>query len=134
MICYHYSSSLCIASEEWSLDSLLDAAAAFPANVAKHPYHTRAILTKYTTNVEFLNFANFAGITLPDYANVQSYAADLLDMFVGYKANLAIISDFLARPTAYCVNQVADKVRRLVEMRKMLKAQMALITQQVNQL
>lgn len=103
------------ASDRWSLETLLAAAAAFPANVAESPHHTSAVLTKYSTNRSFLKWADEREITVRDYATVERYTGDLLDMFGGYQNNIGLVSDVIAHPEKYRVSSALDAINIVIE-------------------
>lgn len=123
-------------SEEWSLGTLFKAAAAFPANVATCPQRTWAILTKYDNNRHFIKWAEAKNIKVKQYSNVQRYTADLLDNYMEYKNNLAILQGALADPKAYMVSPVTGavnvSVEALVMERKKMKKQMADIVAEID--
>ena len=50
---------------EWTVASLLKAAAEFSARVASCPQVTRALLTNYDNNRSFLEWANAKAIEIP---------------------------------------------------------------------
>lgn len=71
-------------SEDWSIDSLKKAAAAFPDLVAITPQRTNAILTKYTSLDSFhRQQTNFKPL---DYENAGIYTGALLDAYMDYKS------------------------------------------------
>ncbi|KAB5590306.1 hypothetical protein CTheo_6244 [Ceratobasidium theobromae] len=89
--------------EQWSLDSIFRAAAAFPNKVATSPQLCWAILTQYSHNLTFLRMSLGKSVFphIPNYMNARQYAEDLLDAFVGYRSNLLHIKKVLDDPTAY---------------------------------
>ena len=71
-------------TEDWNIDSLKKAAAAFPDLVAITPQRTYAILTKYTALASFhQQQRNFSPL---DYENAGIYTGSLLDNYMDYKA------------------------------------------------
>ena len=70
--------------EDWSIDTLKMAAAAFPDLVAITPQRTYAILTRYTALESFhRQQTNFHPL---DYENAGIYTGALLDAYMDYKA------------------------------------------------
>ena len=70
--------------EDWTINSLKKAAAAFPELVAITPQRTFAILTKYTALADFQKKQrNFTPL---DYENAGIYTSALLDSYMDYKA------------------------------------------------
>lgn len=124
------------AADEWSVDSLFKTASAFPGHVAARPHHTWAILTKYTNHPGFLDDPKAQNILIPDFANVQNYASDLLDIFIGYKNNLATVQEVLAMPNAYERSKASDAVpvtvQRLIGARYHLREAMAKIAAEID--
>ncbi|CUA68061.1 hypothetical protein RSOLAG22IIIB_07735 [Rhizoctonia solani] len=122
--------------EEWSLEALYRAAAAFPAKVAVCPQRTWAILTPYENNPEFVQWALEHDIKPYDYSGVKSYASDLLDTYMGYKNNMRRIQSVLANPTGYVLGPARDpisiSVKDLVLARKQMKAEMTKIMDEVD--
>lgn len=124
--------------EEWSLETLMRAAASFPARVAACPQRTYAILSKYENNLSFRAFGKKHKIELRNYAIAQRYASDLLDTFMDYKSNLARIQHVLSNPTDYKIAPVADpiniNVQDLLVERKKMKRTMAKIVENIDAL
>ena len=123
-------------AEEWSLDSLFRVAASFPANVARCPQRTYAILTKYNNNRDFVGWASQQSITVPQFQSVQSYTSDLLDMFMEYKHNLSKIQSMLPRLADYEKSDgekaIAVSIGDLITERKAMKKAMNEIVQEVD--
>ncbi|KAJ4171576.1 hypothetical protein NW754_013346 [Fusarium falciforme] len=124
--------------EEWTLESLYAAAAAFPSRVAQCPQRTWAILTPYNHTKNFVVWANDQGIRLPQFETVQVYADDLLDMYMEYKSCVKQIQTILENPDAYLVraveNAVGTGIGELIKARTSLKAQMKAISQTIDKL
>ncbi|CVL08477.1 uncharacterized protein FPRN_13219 [Fusarium proliferatum] len=116
---------------EWTLDSLIRAASAFPARVAACPQKTYAILTPYNRNRSFVKWAEENNITVPDFSPIQQYTHDLLDNFMEFKSNLSRIQAVIANPLAYVPsrfnNAVNLNVESLVAERQAIKREMAKI-------
>ncbi|KAF2108743.1 hypothetical protein BDV96DRAFT_652676 [Lophiotrema nucula] len=124
--------------EEWSLESMFRAAAAFPKNVAACPQRTWAILTKYDNNRSFLEWADKRNIKVPQFSNVQQYTSDLLDMYMEYKNNLARIQACTANPAGFKLspyrNPVNLSIESMVKERKLIKAEMKKIVDVIDQI
>ena len=72
------------AGEDWTIETLKMAAAAFPDLVAVTPQRTYAILTRYTALESFhRQQTNFKPL---DYENAGIYTGALLDAYMDYKA------------------------------------------------
>ncbi|KAG9125090.1 hypothetical protein FRC07_009004 [Ceratobasidium sp. 392] len=125
------------AGEQWTLDSVFRAAAGFPNRVARYPQRCWAILTRYPNNFSFLD-SKLKTIAVRNFANVQQYAADLLDDFMGHKSNLRIIENVLDDPIEYGVGPGEDPVdvraQDLVRQRTQIKAEMAKIVKVIEAL
>lgn len=78
-------SDLPSASTPWDLQSVLVAAAAFPANVAECPQRTWAILTKYKANRSFVETSTNSIAKMLEYDQIHSYTAELFDHYMDYK-------------------------------------------------
>lgn len=125
--------------EEWTLDSLLKAAASFPSRVAQCPQRTWAILTRYDNNRDFVKWAAGKKIVVPDFNRAQLAMSDLLDDFMEYKHNLSRLQAVMANPSAYeestsCRDAVGMDIASLVAERKKLKAEMTKISNVVDHL
>lgn len=137
-ICVSWSGGGQIKSEsgEWSLDTLLRTAAAFPARVASCPQHTWAILTKYDNDRDFVLWADKNKITIPQYQGVQAYVSDLLDMYMAYKNNIAKLQAVLQNPKDYVMSSapeaISTTIAALAGERKKMKAQMGLIVKEID--
>ncbi|KAF8648227.1 hypothetical protein AX16_006364 [Volvariella volvacea WC 439] len=124
--------------EQWSLESLFRAAAAFPNKVAACPQRCWAILTRYPNNPKFLHSELGSTTKVHNFAGVQQYAADLLDAYIEYKNNLLIVNKILDDPTAYVLgpgNQPVDvRAEALIEERQNMKSEMAKIVSEIEKL
>ncbi|CAE6476509.1 unnamed protein product [Rhizoctonia solani] len=113
--------------EQWTIESLFTAAAAFPNKVAKSPQRCWAILTRYPNNPSFMK-SSFKSIPVHDYSNVQQYAADLFDAFVQYKSCLLRIKDALDLPLDYIsgpgIEPIEMRVEALISARGEIKKEM----------
>ncbi|RWA14486.1 hypothetical protein EKO27_g555 [Xylaria grammica] len=119
-------------TEDWSLDTLVKAAASFPSRVASCPQRTWAILTRYDNNRSFVEWADKHDIEVPDFNRVQQATSDLLDNFMEYKNNLARLNSVMANPAAFKLSPYKDPVgltvKALVDERKLLKDEMSKIS------
>ncbi|KAJ5885449.1 hypothetical protein N7495_009959 [Penicillium taxi] len=124
--------------DEWSLQELFKAAAAFPARVSKTPKRTHAILTKYDNNLSFLAWAQPLQIKIPQYDASYAYARELLDMYMAYKAHMTLIQAALEAPEKYQRSEAVDAVdvsiRALATTRKMIRAEMSTIVEDIDKL
>ncbi len=124
--------------DEWSLQELFKAAAAFPARVSKTPKRTHAILTKYDNNLSFLAWAQPRQIKTPQYDASYAYARELLDMYMTYKAHMTLIQAALATPEKYQKSKAVDAVDvsigGLATTRKMIRAVMSTIVEDIDKL
>jgi hypothetical protein len=124
--------------EEWSLETLMRVAAGFPTKVAACPQRTYAILSKYNNNLSFLTYTRKHKIRIRDYSVAQRYTGDLLDMYMEYKSHLSRVQNILSEPTAYKIAPVADPINVSVKIllleRKKIKAAMALIVEEIDEL
>jgi len=122
----------------WTFDSVLHAAAGFPARVASCPQLTWAILTRYDHNRSFLTWAAKSSIEVPRFSNCQQYAADLLDAYMGWKYNLAELQAVMANPAAYKLSSAKDAIpltmEDLVVERATVRGEMQLIVNTINSL
>jgi hypothetical protein len=122
----------------WTFDSVLHAAAAFPARVAACPQLTWAILTRYDHNRSFVAWAAKAKVDIPSFSNIQQYASDLLDAYMGWKYNLAKLHAVLANPAGYKASSAQDAipvtVEDLVIERANVRGEMQLIVDTINSL
>ncbi|CAE6444203.1 unnamed protein product, partial [Rhizoctonia solani] len=121
-------------TELWTLDSVFRAASAFPNRVALNPQRCWAILTRYTQNLSFHSSA-LKSIPIRNYANVNPYAADLLDDYMEYKANLLSIKKVLDEPIGYALgpgSQPVDvRTEALLAARRKMKEQMGKIVDEI---
>ncbi|KAF4996971.1 hypothetical protein FGRMN_4189 [Fusarium graminum] len=125
--------------EEWTFDSLLRAASAFPARVAACPQRTWAVLTPYYQTKTFVSWSEKHKITVPRFQTAQSYTSDLLDMYMLYKNNLAKIQSVLSDPTNFrSIDDVPLAVEvntnSLLTARKQMKEEMKKIVAEVDEL
>ncbi|KAK3319535.1 hypothetical protein B0T19DRAFT_361924 [Cercophora scortea] len=131
-------------TEQWTLSSLLEAAAAFPTRVAECPQRTWAILTRYDSNKSFVEWAAKANIQVPRFDVMQpfpvmQYTYDLLDDYVRHKANLRRLQAAVANPDDYEPSITEDSfhpidVKALLEQQTLIKEQMLRISSVVTEL
>lgn len=125
-------------SEKWTLETLMRAAAAFPAKVAACPQRTHAILTKYSTNLSFVAYAKKNKIRLRDYSMVSRYTNHLLDTYMEYKNNLARLQRVLGDPKGFKLAPVANPINigfdDLVGEKEHMKKAMTLIVFDIDQM
>ncbi|KAJ5692691.1 hypothetical protein N7462_002114 [Penicillium macrosclerotiorum] len=123
-------------SEEWTLDSLMRAAAAFPSRVAECPQRTWVILTRYTDNREFVEWASDNNIKLPDFVPVQNYSSELLDCYMEFKHNLNRLQSVMANPSQYrlskCENPIPLDIWALVKERELIRGKMRKIAGRID--
>ncbi|CCO33674.1 hypothetical protein BN14_07759 [Rhizoctonia solani AG-1 IB] len=124
----------CGETQPWSLDTVFNAASAFPNRVALNPQRCWAILTRYPHNLSFHSSA-LKSIPIRNYANVNPYAADLLDDYMEYKANLLNIKSVLDEPIGYVLgpgSQPVDvRTEALLAARRKMKEQMGKIVDEI---
>ncbi|CAE6443611.1 unnamed protein product [Rhizoctonia solani] len=125
------------AADPWTLETIFRAASAFPNKVALHPQYCWAILTRYTHNLSFHSALNttLSSISVRSYANVNAYAADLLDDYMEYKANLLTIKKVLDEPIGYVLGPgsqpVGVRTEALVNARRKMKEEMGKIVKEI---
>ncbi|KAJ3530965.1 hypothetical protein NM208_g9089 [Fusarium decemcellulare] len=123
-------------NQGWTLDSLYSAASAFPANVARCPQKTWAILTPYYHSKSFLAWSKTKSIKVPQFEGALVYANVLLDMFMEYKTLVGRIQAVLSNPVDYIATQAENPIRvnigELLEVRRVLSMQMKKITKTVD--
>ena len=125
------------SGEEWTIESLVRAASSFPEKVAKCPQKTWAILTRYDTIPNFVEYANRPGqaISVRRYETAQRYTSELLDMFMEYKSNIVIVNDAIRHPEKYQISSRNDyvdlSIDALVTERQKLKQEMSKIVKQI---
>ncbi|KAM0543697.1 hypothetical protein ACHAPJ_012146 [Fusarium lateritium] len=127
-----------IENQSWTLDSLYSAAAAFPANVARCPQKTWAILTPYYHSKSFLKWSKDKGIKVPQFDGALVYANALLDMFMEYKTLVGRVQAVLNNPVNYICTKADNPIRvnviELLEVRKELNREMKKITKMVDKI
>lgn len=126
-----------IANEEWSLETLFRTAAGFPANVAKCPQLTWAVLTRYDNNSSFVEWAATSQIKLRRFDNVHRYTSDLLHTYLQYKLNIGFLQDVISSPGDYevaAVDPVKLTAAALLAEKKAMKKEMESIVRQIDKL
>lgn len=128
------------ASQEWTLQSLVAAASAFPDNVAKCPQRTFAILSRYNTIPSFVEWVSRVSPSLQirRYEGVQRYTSELLDTFIEYKSNLHLLNDAIRHPELYqrssAFAAVEVTLEALLAERRRYKSIMETMVQQIESL
>ncbi|KAK2780027.1 hypothetical protein FQN53_001142 [Emmonsiellopsis sp. PD_33] len=96
----------------WDLQTIIQAASDFPAQVSKYSQKTSAILMSYNSIRSFHEFN--AKSTLPlvvlDYRLCDLYTAELLSAFIAYKAVWKAISKMIKVPERYKAKDASDEV------------------------
>ncbi|EMT71699.1 hypothetical protein FOC4_g10010214 [Fusarium odoratissimum] len=85
----------------WDIDSIFQAAAAFPQRVSERPQLTWAILTKYKSNRSFIEWASNKPVKTLEYDQVSSYTAELFDSYMDYKILLKYVQLIIDDPESY---------------------------------
>ncbi|KAH0524198.1 hypothetical protein TsFJ059_009098, partial [Trichoderma semiorbis] len=123
---------------EWTLSSLVQAASVFPQSVAKCPQRTWAILSRYDTIPNFIEYAQKHSIAIRRYDGVQTFTCDLLDMHMEYKTNVQMLTHAMSHLDQYSLSQeknaVAINVASLVTERQKLKVEMAKLVKVIEEL
>ncbi|KAM7193005.1 hypothetical protein V8F33_008053 [Rhypophila sp. PSN 637] len=124
--------------EEWTLDSVFQAAANFPSRVTKCPQRTYAILTPYSSNQSFVKWAAKKNIKVPHFEAAKVEANKLLDMYMEYKNHVKRVQAALAETWSYSKSDAKDalevSIQALLEARTKIKAEMRKIAQIVDKL
>ncbi|KAM7214161.1 hypothetical protein V8F06_010476 [Rhypophila decipiens] len=124
--------------EEWTPDSLFQAAADFPSRVTKCPQTTWAIITPYSTNQSFVQWAAKKNIKVPDFEAAKVEANNLLDMYMEYKNHVKRVQTALTDTWSYSKSDAKDalevSIQVLLEARTKIKAEMRKIAQVVDKL
>ena len=85
-------------------------------------------MTPYTNNRSARVWLDGAALKVPSFANLQPIVSDLLDMYMEYKTNLAIIHGILNNMKGYKVAVEHDAIKlnvsSLVHERKEMKDEM----------
>ncbi|KAF4993227.1 hypothetical protein FGRMN_6591 [Fusarium graminum] len=89
-------------SQPWTLGSVYEAAAAFPSSIkGKQLQRTWAILTKYTANHSFQQWASFQSLRPLDYGLARTYTSDLFNNFIEYKHLLKKVQHIMLHGEQY---------------------------------
>ncbi|KAK6508954.1 hypothetical protein TWF481_003722 [Arthrobotrys musiformis] len=126
--------------QNWDLDTLYEAAAAFPSKVAECPQRTWAVLTKYKQNSSYVDWARKQNVVRSplDYDNVISYTGELFDSYMEYKVLLRKLREIIKNRHKYIasgnVNAIPLDVRSLVAVRSALHDEMSKIVKAVDTL
>lgn len=123
---------------EWTLSSLIQVASTFPQSVAKCPQRTWAILSRYDTIPNFIDYARKHDISIRRYDGVQSFTCDLLDMHMEFRTNVQMLTHAMGHLDQYNPSQekdaVAVNVAALVSERRSLKKEMTKLLKVIEQL
>ncbi|KAF5020572.1 hypothetical protein F66182_7404 [Fusarium sp. NRRL 66182] len=126
------------AKSSWDINSVYEAAAAFPSCVAKTPQKTWAILTKYKANRTFNEWARRQEIQPLEYDAVISYTADLFNNFMEYKQLVKRVQDTMAHREQYITSSKPKAIplhtNTLVAVRTALRNEMNKIVEVVDRL
>ncbi|KAF5004996.1 hypothetical protein FDECE_8521 [Fusarium decemcellulare] len=85
----------------WDIDSIFEAAAAFPQRVSERPQRTWAILTKYKSNRSFMDWSSNNPVKTLEYDQVSSFTAELFDSYMDYKILLKYVQLIIDDPESY---------------------------------
>ncbi|EXJ62408.1 hypothetical protein A1O7_02843 [Cladophialophora yegresii CBS 114405] len=123
--------------QPWNMASLFQAATEFPARVSAHPEYCYAIITKWDHLKDFHKSApSWWSSSLLDYDMASTYTNDLLDQFLEYKTLLKQLNDIVRSMPDYQVaaspQAIPVEIQALLQTKKQIKKQMALITQEVD--
>ncbi|KAK4496664.1 hypothetical protein PRZ48_012646 [Zasmidium cellare] len=116
----------------WDLESVLAAAAAFPANVAQSPQRTWAMLTKYKANRSFVQWAGSSMAKILEYDQINSYSAELFDHYMDYKLLLKQLQYVISHRDDFerkslTINALDTDVQTLLSVKSALRAEQAKI-------
>ncbi|UKZ54355.1 hypothetical protein TrVGV298_008163 [Trichoderma virens] len=128
-------------SSSSSIDKVMEsaeAASVFPQSVAKCPQRTWAILSRYDTIPNFIEYAQKHAIAIRRYDGVQTFTCDLLDMHMEYKTNVQMLTHAMGHLDQYYPSQeknaIAINVASLVTERHKLKIEMAKLVKVIEEL
>ena len=92
-----------------TLSSLVQAASIFPQSVAKCAQRTWAILSRYDTIPNFIDYARKADIRTRRYDGVQTFTCDLLDMHMEFKTNIQMLTHTMGHMDQYIVSEKEEQ-------------------------
>ncbi|EON70064.1 hypothetical protein W97_09330 [Coniosporium apollinis CBS 100218] len=123
--------------KSWDMDSMFTAAAAFPAQVAKCPQRTWAVLIKYKANRSFVEWSENKKFTPLEYENISSFTGELFENFMEYKLLLKKVQDMLQNRDSYEVqpdrhNAITTDVPTLIAVRSAMHNEMNKIVEAVD--
>jgi hypothetical protein len=123
--------------QPWNMASLFQAATEFPARVSVHPEYCYAIITKWDHLKDFHKSAPaWWSSSLLDYDMASTYTNDLLDQFLEYKSLLKQLNDIARSMPDYQMaaspKAIPAEIDAVLQAKKQIKKQMALITQEVD--
>ncbi|RGP72591.1 hypothetical protein FLONG3_6599 [Fusarium longipes] len=93
--------SLSLENTPWNIDSIFQAAAAFPQRVSESPQRTWAILTKYKSNRSFIEWSSHTLFNPLEYDQISGYTAELFDSYMDYKVLLKYVQQIIDNPENY---------------------------------
>ncbi|EEH35373.2 hypothetical protein PAAG_06420 [Paracoccidioides lutzii Pb01] len=96
----------------WDLQTIIQAANDFPAQVSKYSQKTQAILMSYNSVRSFheFNAKSARPFVVLDYRLCEIYTAELLSAFIAYKTLWKLISKIIRNPELYQAKDATDKV------------------------
>lgn len=124
-------------SRAWDVDSMYEAAAAFPAAVSKCPQRTWAILTPYKANRSFVKWSTGGPVKTLQYDLIASYTAELFDSFMDYKLLLKDVQNIISNRKDYrqrvgVVDAIDTNLRTLLSVRGALRDEQTKIVEAVS--
>ncbi|KAF7526536.1 hypothetical protein G7054_g10736 [Neopestalotiopsis clavispora] len=124
------------ASRAWDIDSMYEAAAAFPAAVAQCPQRTWAILTPYKANRSFVKWSAGGLVKTLQYDLIGSYTAELFDSFMDYKLLLKEIQNIISNRKDYrqrygVVDAIDTSLRTLLSVRGAMRDEQTKIVEAI---
>ncbi|KAK6725252.1 hypothetical protein SNK04_004057 [Fusarium graminearum] len=124
------------ASRAWDIDSMYEAAAAFPAAVAQCPQRTWAILTPYKANRSFVKWSTGSPVKALQYDLIASFTAELFDSFMDYKMLLKDVQNIISNRKDYrqrigVVDAIDTKLKTLLSVRGALRDEQTKIVEAI---
>ncbi|EKJ79151.1 hypothetical protein FPSE_00752 [Fusarium pseudograminearum CS3096] len=124
------------ASRAWDIDSMYDAAAAFPAAVAQCPQRTWAILTPYKANRSFVKWSTGSPVKTLQYDLIASFTAELFDSFMDYKMLLKDVQNIISNRKDYrqrigVVDAIDTNLKTLLSVRGALRDEQTKIVEAI---
>ncbi|EYB33368.1 hypothetical protein FG05_10572 [Fusarium graminearum] len=124
------------ASRAWDIDSMYEAAAAFPAAVAQCPQRTWAILTPYKANRSFVKWSTGSPVKALQYDLIASFTAELFDSFMDYKMLLKDVQNIISNRKDYrqrigVVDAIDTNLKTLLSVRGALRDEQTKIVEAI---